>query len=67
MNCPRCAGERVVRNGRSRHGRQRLRGRRGGGRTFTPAGEEDRRRRIAPATKEHCLKLYLEGLGFRAI
>jgi transposase-like protein len=62
MKCPHCQQEKVVKNGRSRHGRQRWLCR-DCRRTF---GEGDLRRH-PETTQQQALKLYLEGVGFRGI
>ena len=60
MNCPDCCSERVVKNGKSRHGHQRYMCR-ACGLTF---GETDHRR-VDPATREMALRQYAEGIGAR--
>ena len=62
MKCPHCQQEKVVKNGKSLHGRQRwqcwdCR------RTF---GESDQRRH-PESLKQQALQLYLEGVGLRGI
>ena len=61
MKCQHCESEEVVKNGKSRHGRQRWRCR-ACGKTF---GERDHRR-VAAAKRESALAHYLEGVGLRA-
>ena len=61
MNCAHCGSEAVVKNGGSRHGRQRWLCR-GCGKT---CGEKDHRR-VAPAKRASALAHYLEGVGLRA-
>ena len=60
MNCPDCCSERVVKNGKIRHGHQRYLCR-ACGLTF---GETDHRR-VDPATREMALRQYAEGIGAR--
>ena len=61
MKCQHCGSEAVVKNGCSRHGRQRwlCRG------CKKTCGEEDHRR-VEPARRESALAHYLEGVGLRA-
>ena len=61
MKCQHCESEAVVKNGSSRHGRQRWLCR-GCGRT---SGEKDHRR-VEPAKRASALAHYLEGVGLRA-
>ena len=61
MTCQHCASEAVVRNGRSRHGRQRWLCRACG----KTSGEKDHRR-VEPAKRASALAHYLEGVGLRA-
>ena len=61
MKCQHCESEEVVKNGCSRHGRQRWLCR-GCGKT---SGEKDHRR-VEPAKRASALAHYLEGVGLRA-
>ena len=61
MTCQHCERQTVVKNGRSRHGRQRWLCR-ACGRT---SGERDHRR-VEPQKKADALAHYLEGVGLRA-
>ena len=61
MKCPPCQSEAVVKNGCSRHGRQRWLCR-GCGKT---SGEKDHRR-VAPHQRAAALAHYLAGVGLRA-
>jgi InsA N-terminal domain len=61
IQCTQCGCERIVKNGRSRHGHQRFKCRECGS-TF---GAEDHRR-VAPELRESALRHYAEGVGLRA-
>ena len=61
MKCHHCAGDDLVKNGQSRHGRQRWLCRSCG----KTCGEKDHRR-VAPEKKASALAHYLEGVGLRA-
>ena len=61
MKCQQCGSENVVKNGESRHGRQRWLCRACG----KTCGEKDHRR-VEPAKRESALAHYLEGVGLRA-
>ncbi len=61
MKCQNCASEEVVKNGSSRHGRQRWLCRACG----KTSGEKDHRR-VEPAKRASALAHYLEGVGLRA-
>ena len=61
MKCQHCASEEVVKNGSSRHGRQRWLCRACG----KTCGERDLRR-VEPAKRASALAHYLEGVGLRA-
>lgn len=61
MKCNQCGGEAVVKNGHSRHGRQRWLCR-GCGKT---SGERDHRR-VPEEKRSSALAHYLEGVGLRA-
>lgn len=61
IQCTHCESERIVKNGRSRHGHQRFKCRACGA-TF---GAEDHRR-VAPELRENALRHYVEGVGLRA-
>jgi hypothetical protein len=61
IQCSRCQSDRMVKNGRSRHGHQRFKCRQCGA-TF---GAEDHRR-VAAGLRESALKHYAEGVGLRA-
>ena len=61
MKCQHCQSETVVKNGNSRHGRQRWLCR-GCGKT---SGEKDHRR-VEPQKRASALAHYLEGVGLRA-
>ena len=61
MKCQHCQSEAVVKNGNSRHGRQRWLCR-GCGKT---SGEKDHRR-VEPQKRASALAHYLEGVGLRA-
>jgi transposase-like protein len=61
MKCQHCGSEAVVKNGRSRHGRQRWLCRE----CRKTSGERDQRR-VEPAKRASALAHYLEGVGLRA-
>ena len=61
MKCTHCGSEAVVKNGGSRHGRQRWLCRDCG----KTCGEKDHRR-VDPAKRSSALAHYLEGVGLRA-
>jgi transposase-like protein len=61
MTCQQCGSERVVKNGCSRHGRQRWLCRACG----KTSGAKDHRR-VEPAKRASALAHYLEGVGLRA-
>ena len=61
LQCTRCQGVKLVRNGKSRHGHQRYLCR-GCGLTF---GDEDKRL-VSAQLKENALRHYAEGVGLRA-
>jgi hypothetical protein len=61
IQCSQCRSERIVKNGRSRHGHQRFKCRACGA-TF---GAEDHRR-VAAGLRENALRHYVEGVGLRA-
>ena len=61
MKCQHCGSEAVVKNGCSRHGRQRWLCRE----CHKTCGERDQRR-VAPAKRASALAHYLEGVGLRA-
>ena len=61
MKCTHCESERLVKNGKSRHGNQRW--------LCHPCGRtcgESDKRRVSPETKASALQHYLEGVGQRA-
>jgi transposase-like protein len=62
MNCSQCGGEKLVKNGLSRHGHQRWLCRDCG----KTCGEKDHRI-VDSAKREQALAHYLEGVGLRAI
>ena len=62
MNCPHCKTKSIVKNGNSKHGRQRFLCR-DCQRTFGVADG----RRIPAAIQAQARRLYLEGVGFRGI
>ena len=61
MKCQQCQSENVVKNGKSRHGRQRWLCRECG----KTSGEKDHRR-VEPQKRASALAHYLEGVGQRA-
>ena len=61
MNCTYCASDRLVKNGKSRHGNQRWLCRLCG----RTCGESDKRR-VSPEKRASALQHYLEGVGQRA-
>ena len=61
MECRRCQGNDVVKNGRSRHGRQRWLCR-----NCARTGGEKDHRRVAPEKRASALAHYGEGVGLRA-
>lgn len=62
MQCPQCQSNRTVRNGRRKGIQSYLC--RNCGRQFR---EAHRQQGYSSKVKEHCLKLYVNGMGFRAI